>query len=276
MVVRTGKAPTASEFASFIRNASILCDAERLELHDSPTDFQLDETDRLECDQVIEGLSVGRQVIFEGEPIVVGTQSDAPNRELFTITDVNHSIHQDLWNDTFHTTIRFDRSTSLPYKRDSVRIYANVVPATHGETHNEVLGSGDAGRAFQAFGLQRAAVTQLPAPTPRGTEDQLKVYVNDVRWHESRSFIDAKPDDRTFVAMVGSEQQVEVVFGDGETGSRLPTGVENIQATYRTGVGHDGNVAARQIDQVVVVPLGVKKVINPLPAQGAPTRILSI
>lgn len=59
-----------------------------------------------------------------------------------------------------------------------------------------------------------------------------------------------------------------VQFGDGVNAARLPTGVENIRAEYRTGLGQRGNVASGQINQLLGAPLGVKKVINPLAARG--------
>ena len=59
-----------------------------------------------------------------------------------------------------------------------------------------------------------------------------------------------------------------VIYGDGEHGVRLPTGVENIKAVYRQGLGKGGNVKAEQIKLPLTKPLGVKSVINPIPASG--------
>ena len=63
-----------------------------------------------------------------------------------------------------------------------------------------------------------------------------------------------------------------MAFGDGRHGARLPTGVENVTAEYRQGIGKDGNVAAKQISQLATQPLGVKGVVNPLPATGGADR----
>jgi predicted phage baseplate assembly protein len=59
------------------------------------------------------------------------------------------------------------------------------------------------------------------------------------------------------------------LFGDGETGARLPTGINNVSATYRVGVGLDGLVDAGVISTLLSRPLGLKGVINPVPATGA-------
>ena len=49
-----------------------------------------------------------------------------------------------------------------------------------------------------------------------------------------------------------------MTFGDGVHGARLPTGVENVTAIYRNGIGTPGNVRARQISLLATRPLGVK------------------
>ena len=46
-------------------------------------------------------------------------------------------------------------------------LYGNVVRATHGETRFEVLGSGDAGKAFQAFTLKQPPLTWVSAQSSR-------------------------------------------------------------------------------------------------------------
>ncbi len=55
-------------------------------------------------------------------------------------------------------------------------------------------------------------------------------------------------------------------------GARLPTGVENVRAVYRAGIGKQGNVAGGQISLLATRPLGLKGVINPLPATGGADR----
>jgi predicted phage baseplate assembly protein len=60
-----------------------------------------------------------------------------------------------------------------------------------------------------------------------------------------------------------------VIFGDGEHGARLPSGVENVTAVYRSGIGAAGMVAADRITLMTTRPLGIRGVTNPLPASGA-------
>jgi predicted phage baseplate assembly protein len=63
-----------------------------------------------------------------------------------------------------------------------------------------------------------------------------------------------------------------VVFGDGKYGARPATGIENIKAVYRSGIGKGGNVKAGQITLPITRPLGVKEVVNPLRASGGANK----
>jgi len=60
-----------------------------------------------------------------------------------------------------------------------------------------------------------------------------------------------------------------VQFGDGVTGSCLPTGANNVLATYRYGIGQAGLARPGQISTLLSRPLGLKAVINPLASTGA-------
>jgi hypothetical protein len=170
--------------------------------------------------------------------------------------------------DSFHTSLVLKKDLDHSYERNSVAIYANLAHATHGETKNEVLGSGDGSQALQEFPLRQFPLTYLPAPTPQGAESTLKVRVNDILWHESESFVDMGPSDRKFITKRDDNGKTKVIFGNGVKGLRLPTSVENIKAVYRTGIGKAGNVRAGRISLLMTRPLGVKGVINPIMAKG--------
>lgn len=174
--------------------------------------------------------------------------------------------------DTLHTFVRLASPLEYRYKRSSVKIHGNVVEATHGETKAEVLGGGDAREAFQTFTLKQPPLTFLAAPTAAGAESTLEVFVNDVAWAESDCFAGLGAGDRRYVVRIDDEGATSVVFGDGVTGSRLPSGQENVRARYRSGIGSPGNVAAGQISLLTSRPLGVTQVVNPLPATGGADR----
>ena len=96
--------------------------------------------------------------------------------------------------------------------------------------------------------------------------------VNEVEWHETDSLAGLAPNDRQFVTKTDDDAKTTIVFGNGRNGARPPTGASNITAVYRNGIGQPGNAKTGQINQLTTRPLGVKEVINPLPATGGADR----
>lgn len=162
----------------------------------------------------------------------------------------------------------------LQYAYDSatVQIFANVVPGTHGETVEEVLGSGDGHLPNQQFVLKKPPLTYVPAPNARGSESTLGVRVNRVLWQEAPSLYPLESYDQNYIVRIQDDGTTIVTFGDGTKGARLPSGLENITATYRSGIGLDGNLKAQQLSLLKTRPLGISEVINPLPATGGAPR----
>lgn len=175
--------------------------------------------------------------------------------------------------------LRLSRPLRGVYDRWSVEVLANVAPATHGETRrDEVLGSGGASDAFQELVLAHGPLTHVSAPTPSGSASTLEVRVGGVAWRETPRLFGLEPRDRAYAVRADGEGRTTVRFGDGRTGARLPSGTDNVTATYRTGTGRAGNLQAGQLSLLMDRPLGVNRVANPLPATGGedpedPTRI---
>jgi predicted phage baseplate assembly protein len=216
------------------------------------------EGDTVTLDRVYLGLKVGRRVILHGQRFDLQGVAASETRTLKEVLIAGGV-----------TVVTFDRSLAYRYVRKTVTINANVAPATHGETVQEVLGGGDAGRAFQHFALKQPPLTYVSAPTPTGGRTTLEVRVNDVRWHEVPSFFGHGPDERIYITRLGEDAKTTVIFGDGATGARLPTGQENVKARYRKGLGLTGLVKADQLTLLMTRPLGVKGATNPTPAAGA-------
>lgn len=228
-----------------------------------------DGATRLTLDQAVDGLKTGRWVI------VSGTRADVPGNdavtaaELVMLSAVEQGVDAQRSGDTVHSTLVFaNEGLAYTYVRSSVKIYANVVRATHGETRNEVLGSGNGATALPSFALKQMPLTYVSASTVDGVQSTLSVSVNGMLWHEVRNLSFAGPQDRSFVTSTDDGGKTSVTFGDGVHGARPPTGVENLTAVYRNGIGKPGNVDAGQISLATTKPLGVKQVINPLRASG--------
>lgn len=243
-------------------------------------------TDIIELDRLYDGLKPGRWIIVSGERTdILQVDGKTPIRgvtrsELAMIASVTQGVQQievngtkiNLPGDRIHTFLHLVQKLGSPYKRETVTIYGNVVRATHGETRTETLGSGDGSKTLQQFTLRQSPLTYLAAPNPAGVESTLQVRVNDILWHELDSLVEAGSTDRDYVTETDDENKTTVIFGNGQYGARLPTGVENVKAVYRTGIGKPGNVRAGQINLLATKPLGVKSVTNPLRASGGADR----
>jgi predicted phage baseplate assembly protein len=167
-----------------------------------------------------------------------------------------------------HTYLKLATPLSYCYKRATVAITANVAKATHGETRNETLGSGDASVPLQSFTLRQPPLTYVSANEPDGIESTLRVYVNSVEWHEAPAMVAMGSGDRGFTTRTDDNGNTSIIFGNGQHGARVPTGVANVTAIYRNGIGKAGNVNAGQITNLLSRPLGVKGVNNPIEAAG--------
>jgi hypothetical protein len=203
--------------------------------------------------------------------IVLSKYSDATIRMLEVKLYSNLAVVDPqilLPGDSPHTILRFAKPLKHVYLRDTVKLYGNIVRATHGETRKEILGSGDARIPLQELRLRQFPLTYLPSPVPSGAKSTLVVRVDGLKWHETDSPVGLEPDDRKYILRNDDSGKTKLIFGNGVEGSRLPTGFENAAAVYRTGLGKPGNMGPKRITLLVTRPLGVKGVTNPLPATG--------
>jgi Baseplate J-like protein len=260
-----------------IRRTVVYAQAEELPLAEEPIEDAICGKDEaggwIVLDGVYSELKSGRWVIVSGErsDVLDGFRnkvSGVKASELAMLADVVHYWDPNLPGDSVHTRIKLAKNLEYCYSRDKVTIYANVVKATHGETRKEVMGSGDGSTALQRFALRQPPLTYVSAPTPKGVDTTLKVFVNDVEWHEAESIFGLQPSDRRFITTRDDAEITTAIFGNGKQGARLPTGAENVRAEYRQGIGKSGNVAAGQITLLASRPLGVKEVLNPQRAAG--------
>ena len=163
----------------------------------------------------------------------------------------------------------FTTALQHTYRLDTVTVYGNVALATQGETVNEVLGGGDASKPYQRFVLKQPPVTFVrDNASPSGAASTLSVRVNDLLWQEVSSFYGRDATERIYTTRRDDDGRTVVQFGDGIHGARLPTGQENVRATYRKGAGVGGNVKRGQLSTLLTRPLGTKEAINPIAATG--------
>ena len=263
----------------------------------------------IELDQLIDGLQPGRWLIITGERTGIPVE-DIPASELVMLNQTRQDtlyiykdkpisigqlpeiakkenippdeyekleatvLQQPLPGDKAHTFLTLSSPLAFCYKRGTVRIYANVTHATHGESRLEALGSGDGSKLFQTFELKSTPppLTYTAAIATNGMQSSLNVYVNDVRWHEAENIVELGPASRRYLTFTTEQEKTSVMFGDGLRGARLPSagvsGQDNVRAVYRRGIGKPGNVRESQITQLVANTDAMTAVINPLPASG--------
>jgi hypothetical protein len=166
------------------------------------------------------------------------------------------------------TVVTFEDALDNAYIRNTVTINANVAAANHGETRKETLGSGDGSKVFQEFQLKQIPLTYISASSASGRETTLEIRVNNILWEEVPTLYGTSSDDKIYVTRIADNGSVTVKFGDGKTGARLPSGMENVRAAYRVGTGLAGLLKEGQLSQIMTPQLGVRGVSNPLATTG--------
>ena len=243
------------QFFLFPRETSVYVQSERLALAASPVTAAIGG-DQLPLAVGAKGLQPGRRLIVKG--------NRADNGE----TLVHQGTLVGVQPHPLGATLTITPPLPAALKRDTVVVHANVALATHGETVLQILGAGDASESFQRFELKRVPLTYRSAAGETGADSELSVRVDDVEWAERPTLFGAAPTERAYTLSTDEQGKTFVVFGDGVRGVRLPSGVNNVRARYRQGIGREGNVSADQLTQLTTRPLGLKSVSNPAAAQG--------
>jgi hypothetical protein len=244
-------------FNKKIRKTVVLLSAEELTPAKEPYTNPV-QNNNVILNQRINGLMKGKTLIIAG----ISSGDGTPVSEAVTLS-------KDAEIGDYTTTLTFTGDLKNSYRRDSVTIYANVVPATHGETVREILGSGDAGLANQQFTLKKPPLTYVPDTTPSGGRSTLSVRVDGLEWTESPALYGKNGMSENYTIRIGDDAKAVIIFGDGTEGARLTTGVENVTAVYRSGIGPDGEVARGTLCLLPVRPTGIREVTNPMAATGA-------
>jgi hypothetical protein len=152
-----------------------------------------------------------------------------------------------------------------------IDVMFNLLPFSRGETvPAEVLGSGNPVVAAQDFTLEKSPVTYSADPASisgDGFSSTIQVSVNNVLWREVQSFYGQPPNAQVFVLHEDDSGKTHVTFGDGRNGALLPTGTNNVVATYRYGAGAVAP-AAETLSVIQSPQPGLKALRNPLQPTG--------
>lgn len=166
------------------------------------------------------------------------------------------------------STLAIDSTTMLPTDSFTapLEVLYDLLPVSRGKTvANEVLGSGNAAVLGQDFTLQKSPVTYLQDAASLSGDDfssTVQVWVNGIQWQEVRSFYGQAANAQVFLTREDEQGSTHVVFN-----GRLPTGVNNVVATYRYGSGLDAPDPGTLT--VVLQPQpGLKGIANPVAPTG--------
>lgn len=212
----------------------------------------------------VEAKGIASGDVKQGRSVILTDGSGTA--ELATVKSVAEVTH----GGTKYLKITFKSALKHQFATTTAYLYGNVAKATHGETvADEVLGNGDASTEFQSFAIKKSPVTFVPRPgAPHGAANTLEVRAGGVLWHAVKSLYGRKSDERVYTTAVDDDDTMSVQFGDGVTGARLPSGRNNVVATYRQGLGREGNVKANTLTTLLDRPVGLKSMTNPGAAQG--------
>ena len=201
-------------------------------------------------------LPVGRRVVLTGK------EWPAPGPQIGDVAVVKSSAPSGA-----NTQLVFDGPMPFAFRSTTLKLLANAVVASHGETPTtgpEAIGSGNAASPSPAYTLKRSPLAYVPADTARGYAPAIEVRVDDRLYEEVATIFGLRSEDRAYTVRPGREGKSVVQFA-----GRLPSGAHNVTALYRSGGGSAGNLGPDRITTVMSPVLGVKDATNPVAADGA-------
>lgn len=160
-------------------------------------------------------------------------------------------------------------NTSFDTLSTPVKLYGNIVEAVRGETvSDEELGSGNAAEPHQSFVLKKKPLAWVEdASLTEGYRPELSLRVDGLEWTRVSTFFGKGPEQRIYTVTLETDGSSRIHFGDGKRGTRIPSGVGNIRATYRYGAGA-AKPPAGSIQSIAKPSKGLLSVIGPVPARG--------
>lgn len=104
-----------------------------------------------------------------------------------------------------------------------------------------------------------------PGEVERVTDSDGELREFWVQWYRVEDFLDSNRDNRHYTL---DSSPGELVFGNGVRGKIPPRGRDNIRASYKTGGGVQGNVAAGTVSGLISSISFIDSVTNPVPGDG--------
>lgn len=245
--------------AHLVRSLGIAIESESLKLYRPPIDISLPASgDVLE----VEGnaaLPPGRRVVLTGQ-----RWQGAANVAGETVSEVATIASATVANG--RTALRFERPVSTRFRSTTLRVLGNSIGASHGDTPvqgAEIIGSGAAARRNQRFALKAKPLSHIPAANPRGYAPAIETRVAGRQYRDVPTLAGRGEDEHLFALRLDGEGAATLQFA-----GRLPSGLHNVTALYRTGAGQVGNLDAGRLTMAMVPVAGISAIDNPVRAEG--------
>lgn len=199
-----------------------------------------------------------------------------PGRTLWVVGPQQRQLVEVATVDYFDSAINIATITvkpslqSLYMPRFATEIFGNVVLAGHGESRAEhILGNGNRIEKNQQFTYAKTGVSFVQsAQFSSGVSAGIQVAVDGRNWTQVDNLRNASATDAHYTVHLTEEFYLQINFGDGEHGQRLPTGVNNLRIVARFGNGAKGNLAALSLDKLKKPHALLDQVIQPAAATG--------
>ncbi len=254
----TANADQLATFRNSVRSLTVLAGSRELPIAEEKDPTPLSGK-RVLLPSGLIALPLGRMLSVEG---IVASTGEAVSA-LMTIKSLTPHATEDAWD------VEFAESFPADIERSTALWRGNLVFATEGQSRVQVLGHGDARKSWVEYQLAAAPLTYVSSATdPRGIVSTLHVSVDGVEWREVDYFYGTQPGDEIYTVRANDAGASFVRFGDGHTGSRTPTGMNNLKARFRTGLGAAGNLPPGRLNNLMTRPLGLQGVHQPRPSSG--------
>lgn len=211
---------------------------------------------------------VGRRLLLVD---AAGRLADLVNTDLASDFVLSAGQHEPrLWTLSFNRPPAPFQPADFDEEMPVVTVYGNLADSSQGKAEAEtVLGNGDARLRFQTFKLPKAPLTyHLSAGATPPQQPQLEVRVDGRLWTQVDSLYGRTADAQVYLVRQDAEGQSYLQFGDGETGARLPSGINNVSAAWHTGIGAYGPLKPGSVPSAGMRLNGLDKVQLPGPVSG--------
>ena len=179
-------------------------------------------------------LDVGVTAYFNAHVAEVAYMPSLKNDPLVSLVETIERSEIDAPNSV--TKVKVAKPTTKILEASTTHFSSNVVSLCQGHFYkNQVLGNGNTAIPFQHFTIKTGPLVFVHESATI-IVPVLKVYVEDIEYRQIENMADAGPHDRVYVLTLSYKGLATITFGDGKTGTALPTGEGNVTATYRAGM----------------------------------------